>query len=83
MRENENKDVTYVALPEQLAAMFARDNARAMAQLDAKERAEAWPGEVEQVLEMLARTSKSQADALRAIHERLGVIEAAVGIGQG
>ncbi len=83
MRESDNKDEVYVALPEQLQAMFARDNARAMAELEAKQRAEAWPGDVTKLLGILAKRSQSQADALKSIHERLAVIEVAMGISEG
>ncbi len=83
MREEDNKVEVFEPLPEQLDALFARENAKAMAELEAKERAKVWPGQVEELLGVLAKRSQSQADALRAIHDRLGVIEAAMGISEG
>lgn len=80
---NRNETEKYGVAQEQLDALFARNNAQSMAEREARQKAAAWPHEVDQLLATLAKRSKAQADALGAIHDRLAVIEAAMGIKQG
>lgn len=82
MNESENKDEKFEPQAPQLDALFARDNAKALTEREARERAAAWPGEVEQLLVTLLKRSNTQAEALGAIHDRLAVIEGAMGIGK-
>jgi hypothetical protein len=79
---NRNEVEKHTVTASQLDALFADHNAQAIAEKAAKARAAAWPGEVEQLLTTLAKRSKAQAEALGAIHQRLAVIETAMGIGQ-
>jgi hypothetical protein len=81
--KNGNETEKYGVTTDQLDALFARNTAQSMAEREARQRAAAWPTEVEQLIATLARRSKAQADALGAIHNRLAVIEAAMGIKQG
>lgn len=68
--KNRNHTPVFGLPPEQLDALFARSNDQALADRDARQRAAAWPGEVERLL-------ASMACELVALRERVDAVEVA------
>lgn len=66
--KNGNETEKYGVTTDQLDALFARNNAQSMAEREARQRAAAWPTEVEQMLKLLA-------DEIRLLKSRISKLE--------
>jgi hypothetical protein len=69
---NRNETEKFGIAPEQVEAVFARSEAEAIAEGEARRRAEAWPREVEQVL-------AAAAVRIAGLEARLAALEAGRG----
>lgn len=83
MTTNRNETERYGLSREQTDAMFERTGKQLMAEAAERQRASAWPGLVDRLLDRLIGRSLEDREALAAIDARLSALETAMGISRG